>query len=60
MEPLLTVKEIARYLRVHTSTIYRLLKTPDFPRVKVGDYRFHPKAIDTWTQKHTVTKGDRR
>ena len=47
--PLLTVKEISLYLRVHPSTIYRLLKARQLPAFKVGRYwRFNVEAIDRW------------
>jgi excisionase family DNA binding protein len=48
---LLTVKELADYLRVHPSTIYRLLKRGDLPGIKLGsDWRFSVEAIDRWRQ----------
>ncbi len=46
---LVTVKELSNYLRVHPSTIYRLLKRGDFPGFKLGsDWRFNLEAIDRW------------
>jgi excisionase family DNA binding protein len=46
---LVTVKELSNYLRVHPSTIYRLLKRGDFPGFKLGsDWRFSLEAIDHW------------
>jgi excisionase family DNA binding protein len=46
---LLTVREVAAYLRLHTSTIYRLLKTNQIPAFKVGsDWRFNLETIDAW------------
>ena len=45
----MTVRELADYLRVHPSTIYRLLKQKRIPAFKVGsDWRFDPKRIDGW------------
>ena len=45
----LTVNELAEYLRVHRSTIYRLLKKGQLPGFKVGsDWRFNIEAIDRW------------
>ena len=47
--PVLTVKEVAAYLRVHQSTIYRLLKAHQLPAFRVGsDWRFNIEAIDGW------------
>jgi excisionase family DNA binding protein len=45
----LTVNELAEYLRVHRSTIYRLLKKGELPGFKIGsDWRFNVEAIDDW------------
>jgi excisionase family DNA binding protein len=45
----LTVREVSRYLRVHPSTIYRMLKQNQLPAFRVGsDWRFTVEAIDQW------------
>jgi excisionase family DNA binding protein len=42
---LLTVGQLAAYLRVHSTTIYRIIKT--LPRVRVaGSWRFRVEEID--------------
>jgi len=47
--PVLTVRDLSTYLRVHPSTIYRLLKTGQLPAFKVGsDWRFNVEEIDRW------------
>jgi excisionase family DNA binding protein len=47
--PVMTVRELADYLRVHPSTIYRLLKQKRIPAFKVGsDWRFNRETIDRW------------
>jgi excisionase family DNA binding protein len=49
---LLTVKELSDYLRVHPSTIYRLLKRGDLPGIRLGsDWRFSVEAIELWRQR---------
>jgi excisionase family DNA binding protein len=49
MPPLLTVVEVARYLRVHPTTIYRLLRRHKIPAFRVGeDWRFSVAEIDRW------------
>jgi excisionase family DNA binding protein len=41
--PLLTVVEVARYLRVHPATIYRLLSKRTISAFRVaGEWRFSP------------------
>ena len=45
----LTVQEVSSYLRVHPSTIYRMLKKNQLPAFRVGsDWRFTVEAIDEW------------
>ena len=45
----LTVQEVSSYLRVHPSTIYRMLKKNQLPGFRVGaDWRFTVEAIDKW------------
>ena len=45
----LTVNELADYLRIHRSTVYRLLKQGLIPAFKIGsDWRFNVEAIDRW------------
>jgi excisionase family DNA binding protein len=45
----LTVQEVSSYLRVHPSTIYKMLKKNQLPAFRVGsDWRFTVDAIDRW------------
>ena len=45
----MTVRELAAYLRVHPSTIYRLLKHNQIPAFHMGsDWRFNIETIDSW------------
>jgi excisionase family DNA binding protein len=46
---IMTVKDVAEYLRVHSSTVRRQLKGGQFPAFKVGsDWRFKIESIDRW------------
>ena len=48
-DKVLTVQEVSAYLRVHPSTIYRMLKKNLLPAFRVGsDWRFTVEAIDKW------------
>jgi excisionase family DNA binding protein len=48
----LTVQEVSSYLRVHPSTIYRMLKRNQLPAFRVGsDWRFTVEAIDEWRSR---------
>jgi excisionase family DNA binding protein len=49
MTQVLTLTEVAEYLRVHPSTVYRLLKRGQLPAFKMGsDWRFNLTSIDHW------------
>jgi excisionase family DNA binding protein len=55
MSTTLTLPEVARFLRVHPSTIYRLLKQHDIPAFKVGsDWRFTQETIENWTKRSEI------
>ncbi len=50
---IMTVKELAKYMRVHTSTIYRLVRENKIPAIKVGNqWRFKKDSIDKWIERH--------
>jgi excisionase family DNA binding protein len=49
MSSVLTLEEVAEYLRVHPSTLYRMLKKGAIPAFKIGsDWRFTREAIEQW------------
>ena len=55
MAELMTVEEVARYLRVTEKTIYRLLKRGSIPATKVGhQWRFNKDSIDEWLHRSSV------
>ncbi len=46
---ILTLKEVAGYMRVNTATIYRLVRTGKIPAFRVGNrWRFRRSSIDEW------------
>jgi excisionase family DNA binding protein len=52
----LTVQEVSSYLRVHPSTIYRMLKKNQLPAFRVGsDWRFTVDALDRWRSQVEAT-----
>lgn len=55
MAELMTIEEVASYLRLTKMTIYRLLKRGDIPATKIGrQWRFDRAAIDDWLRHHSV------
>lgn len=46
---MMTIDEVADYLRIHKSTIYRLARDGVLPGCKVGSqWRFKKESIDRW------------
>jgi excisionase family DNA binding protein len=46
--PVFTVQDLAPYLKVHPSTVYRLLKAGKLPAFRVGSaWRFNLEEIDS-------------
>jgi excisionase family DNA binding protein len=53
LDMIMTVDELAQYLRVHATTIYRLLKKNKIPAFRVGsDWRFDRREIHRWMLSH--------
>jgi len=48
---IMTLPELAKYIRVHKSTVYRMLKDNRIPAIKVGNqWRFKKDRIDRWLE----------
>ena len=55
MAELMTLEEVANYLRVTNKTIYRLLRQGKIPASKVGrQWRFGKASIDEWLHQNPV------
>ena len=59
----MTIDELAAYLNVAKSTLYKLAQTGKVPGQKVGKHwRFHREAIDRWLASksglHEPSRGD--
>ena len=49
LEPAMTVKDVAAFLRVDEKTIYRLVTKGEIPGFKVlGSWRFQRPDLETW------------
>lgn len=50
----MTVKEVADYLQVHPSTVYKLLRQNQVPAFRIGsDWRFNKERLDQWMADRT-------
>ena len=51
MEQLMTIEEVAQYMRVSRFTVYRLAKSHSIPATKIGrQWRFQREEIDQWVR----------
>lgn len=59
VSPILTLGEVANYLRVHRSTIYKMLRKRELPAFRVGsEWRFKLDDIDRWQASRVVQPGN--
>ena len=59
LHPILTVKELAEYLRIHPATIYKMLRRGEMPAFRIGtDWRFVRDDIDRWLELLSETPGE--
>jgi excisionase family DNA binding protein len=57
MATVLTLDEVAAFLKVHPSTVYRLLKKHQLPAFKVGsDWRFNQGSIERWIEERETVE----
>jgi len=51
-DQIFTIKELSEHLRVHPTTIYRLLRQGRLPGFRVGsNWRFSREAIELWERE---------
>lgn len=51
-DEIMTMDELARYLKISKSTLYKLAVENKLPGQKIGKrWRFHRGAIDDWMRK---------
>ena len=56
-DDIMTVKDLAQYLKIAEKTAYRFALEGKIPGFKVGSaWRFSKKEIDAWIEKESKTK----
>lgn len=61
LDKLMTVDEVAAYLRVNPMTVYRLANRGALPGVKVGDlWRFEERGIAAWLKRQKPSTKPKR
>ena len=54
-DEILTVKELCDLLRLHPTTVYKLVRQGKIPRFRVGnEWRFRRDAIERWTVEQSM------
>ncbi len=57
----MTLQEVAQYLRCHPSTIYRALKRGELPGFRIGsDWRFNSELIERFSRKEDAGRSKRK
>jgi len=50
--PLLNLEELAEYIGVSNTTVYRYIKQKKIPAIKIGHlWKFRKESIDTWLRE---------
>lgn len=56
-DQILTVKEVAEYLKIHERTVYRMATANKLPAFKVGgSWRFKQAEIERWIKEQSNSK----
>ena len=55
-QDLLTIKDVAKLLKIPSATIYKLVRTGKIPVYKIGKhYRFTKDGVDKWLEGKVFT-----
>ncbi len=55
---IMTVEEVAGYLRLSTATIYKLAQGNKIPAKKIGrTWRFSRQLVDAWVREQAILPG---
>jgi excisionase family DNA binding protein len=54
----MTISDLAEYLQVSKSSLYKLVQTGRVPGQKVGKHwRFHKQSVDEWLKRSNRSEG---
>ncbi|QIJ72140.1 helix-turn-helix domain-containing protein [Thermosulfuriphilus ammonigenes] len=57
-EKLMTVKEVAEYLRLDEHTVYRMARKGEIPAFKIaGQWRFKKELLEKWIENKLKSVG---
>jgi excisionase family DNA binding protein len=53
MDEILTLEELAQYLKISKPTLYKMVENGKIPALKLANqWRFKKEDIDKWLEKH--------
>jgi len=56
-EEIMTIQDVAKYLKTSVSTIYRLAQKAGMPAFKIsGQWRFKKELIDNWIREGSLAR----
>jgi excisionase family DNA binding protein len=59
MNHIMTLEEVASYLRLSRDTVYRLTQAGTIPAAKVGNqWRYRKEEVDEWLAKQKHSPGE--
>jgi len=59
MQRLMTIKEVADYLRLSKVTVYKMTRQGKIPALKIGkQWRYNKAEIDSWVKQKSNSKHD--
>ncbi len=57
MEPILTVPEVAKYLKISKAKLYYLIQRKEIPHIRIGrNVRIRESDLAKWLDKHHYTQ----
>lgn len=57
MQKLMTIKEVADYLRLSKVTVYKMTRQGKIPALKIGkQWRYNKSEIDSWVKQKSNSK----
>jgi excisionase family DNA binding protein len=57
----MTIGEVSTYLRIPTSTLYKLTREGAIPAQKLGkQWRYHKDVLDEWLKCNLIAKTDKK
>jgi len=60
-DEIMSMDELAEYLKISKSTLYKLAQDDKLPGTKIGKrWRFHKDAVDAWVKRDPGQSKDQR